>query len=181
MGASSQMVLRMGWNKTCVWLCSFILPFPSALQLVTFYMKSSWLLIFLYIESSLPSLCCKSILYKLKTGCQWQITSAFAWYCLRWPWAACFATARAGGCKQRCFLCRCPCACMQQTCFCLVFGVDFNIMSALFCPPIAHLVANNRFSRRFVLMQNRVSMCMQQNEYLFKRTAICTTFGAICG
>ena len=74
----------------------------------------------------------KAFFTSQETGCQWQITSAFAWYCLRWPWAACFATARAGGRKRRCFLCRCPCACMQQNCFCLVFGVDFNIMSALF-------------------------------------------------
>ena len=74
----------------------------------------------------------KAFFTSMETGCQWQITSAFAWYCLRWPWAACFATARAGGRKRRCFLCHCPCACMQQNCFCLVFGVDFNIMSALF-------------------------------------------------
>ena len=67
-----------------------------------------------------------------ETGCQWQITSAFAWCCLRWPWAACFATARACGRKQRCFLCRCLCACMRQNCFCLVFGKNFNIMSACF-------------------------------------------------
>jgi len=64
--------------------------------------------------------------------------------------------------------------------FCLIFSKKFNIISALFVTN-RPLAAKNRFSRKFVLMQNRVSMCMRQNEYLFKRTAICTTFGAICG
>ena len=65
--------------------------------------------------------------------------------------------------------------------FCMVFSKIFNIMSALFVHHNAHFAAKNRFSRKFVLMQNRVSMCMLQNEYLFKRTAICATFGAIYG
>jgi len=46
--------------------------------------------------------------------------------------------------------------------------------------PIAHLAANNRFSRWFVLLQKRVSIWIRENEYIFKATAICTSFGAIC-
>ena len=72
------------------------------------------------------------ILYKLKTGCQWQIVSAFPWCCLRWPWAACPANARVGSCKRTCFLCRCPRACMRHNRFRLVFSRKFNIISALF-------------------------------------------------
>ena len=53
-------------------------------------------------------------------------------------------------------------------------------MSALFVHQIAHLAANNRFSRRFVLMQKGVASECRQNEYLFERAAICTCFGAIC-
>ena len=49
-----------------------------------------------------------------------------------------------------------------------------------FSSPIANLAAKNRFSRRFVLMQNRGGVCMRQNEFLFERAAICTSFGAIC-
>ena len=71
-------------------------------------------------------------LYKLKTGCQWQIVSAFPWCCLRWPWAACPANARVGSCKRTCFLCRCPRACMRHNRFRLVFSRKFNIISALF-------------------------------------------------
>ena len=74
----------------------------------------------------------KAIFTSQKTSFRWQITFTFAWCCLRWAWAACFATARAGGRKRRCFLCRCLCACMRLNCFCLVFGINFNIMSALF-------------------------------------------------
>ena len=28
--------------------------------------------------------------------------------------------------------------------------------------------------------QNRVSMCMRQNEFIFEKATICTCFGAIC-
>ena len=69
-------------------------------------------------------------LYKLKTGCQWQLVSAFAWCCLRWPWATYPANARADTSKRTCFLCRCPRACMRHNHFCLVFSKKFNIMSA---------------------------------------------------
>ena len=44
---------------------------------------------------------------------------------------------------------------------------------------MAHLAAKNRFSRGFILVQKGVSLRMQQNEYLFKQTAIRTHFGAI--
>ena len=67
-----------------------------------------------------------------KTDCRWQITSAFPWCCLRWPWAACPATPRAGGCKRTCIRCRWARACTQRNCFCLVFGKKFNIMSTIF-------------------------------------------------
>ena len=102
-----------------------------------------------------------------ETGCQWQITSAFAWYCLRWPWAACFATARAGGRKRRCFLYRCPCACMQQNCFCLVFGVDFNIMSALFVHQLPTLpqIIDSRVGL-FWCKLGLVCECGKMNVYL---------------
>ena len=67
-----------------------------------------------------------------KTNSRWQITSAFPWCCLRWPWAACPATPCAGGCKRTCIRCRWARACTQYNRFCLVFGKNFNIMSALF-------------------------------------------------
>ena len=49
-----------------------------------------------------------------------------------------------------------------------------------FYPSTTNLAAKNRFSRRLFLMQNEVSMRMQQNEYLFLENLICTIFWAIC-
>jgi len=46
--------------------------------------------------------------------------------------------------------------------------------------PTAHLAAKKRFSRGLVLMQKRGGLRMRQNEFLFKSTAICTGFWAIC-
>ena len=66
-----------------------------------------------------------------KTGCRWQMTAAFPWYCFRWPWAVCPTTTRVGGRKRTCLPCRCPGACIQYNRFCLVFSKKFNIMSAL--------------------------------------------------
>ena len=63
--------------------------------------------------------------------------------------------------------------------FCLVFDNRFNIMTALFVNQSPSVPQKNRFSRRFVLMLKRVSMCMRQNEFLFKQTAICSCFEAI--
>ena len=73
----------------------------------------------------------QSILYTLKTDWRWQITSAFAWCCFRWPWATWPATARSVGRNRTCFLHRCLCACIWQNRFCLVFSIKFNIMSTL--------------------------------------------------
>ena len=56
------------------------------------------------------------LLYHLKTGSQWQITSAFSWCCLRWPWLACPATARAGGRKCTCFPSPLPCVLIRHNC-----------------------------------------------------------------
>ena len=53
---------------------------------------------------------------RLKTACQWQMSSAFAWCRFRWPWAACPTTARAGGSKRTCFLCLYPYACIWHDC-----------------------------------------------------------------
>ena len=65
--------------------------------------------------------------------------------------------------------------------FCFVwFLVKILTLWVPFCPPIARLAANNRFSRRFVLMQKGGNLRMRQNEFLFKVTAICTRFFAIC-
>jgi len=49
-----------------------------------------------------------------------------------------------------------------------------------FYQPITHLAAKIRFSRRLVLMQKGVSCKCREYEYLFKNTAICTCFWAIC-
>ena len=49
-----------------------------------------------------------------------------------------------------------------------------------FYSPIAHLAAKNRFSRRFVLMQKGVGLCMRQNEFIFKSPTACNRFWAIC-
>ena len=43
----------------------------------------------------------------------------------------CPATARVGGSRCTCFPCRFRCARVDHTCFCLDFGKDFNIVSAL--------------------------------------------------
>ena len=51
-------------------------------------------------------------------------------------------------------------------------------MSALL-PPIVHLAAKNRFSRGFVSVQKGGGFKCGQNEFLFKKAALCTCFGAI--
>ena len=71
-------------------------------------------------------------LHKQKTACWWPLTSAFASCCLRCPWAARPATARAGRRKRMCFPCLCYACKYSLIAFCLVFSKDFNIMSALF-------------------------------------------------
>ena len=58
----------------------------------------------------------KAVSTRLKTACQWQMSSAFAWCRFRWPWAACPTTARAGGSKRTCFLCLYPYACIWHDC-----------------------------------------------------------------
>jgi len=46
-------------------------------------------------------------------------------------------------------------------------------------PPIANLVAKNRFSRGFVLVQKGGGCTCRQNEFLFEKAALCTFLGAI--
>lgn len=58
----------------------------------------------------------KAFSTRLKTACQWQMSSAFAWCRFRWPWAACPTTARTGGSKHTCFLCLYPYACIWHNC-----------------------------------------------------------------
>ena len=50
----------------------------------------------------------------------------------------------------------------------VIFSVRILTLWVLFLPPIVHLVAKNRFSRRFVLMQIKGSCTYGQNEYLLK-------------
>ena len=69
--------------------------------------------------------------------------------------------------------------CMQYNRF-VLFLVRILTLWVLFCPPIAHLAAKNRFSQRFVLMQKGGSLWMWWNVYLFKTTATNTRFWAIC-
>ena len=70
-------------------------------------------------------------------------------------------------------------ACMQHNCF-VWFLVRILTLWVPFYPPIAHLAAKNRFSRRFVLMQKGGGPLMRWNEFLFKTTATNTRFWAIC-
>ena len=146
---------------------SKILP-PNCLWLnVVMFHKATWRKLFHTFPTS------------WKPGCQWQITSAFPWCRLGWSWATSPTTARAGRCKPTCFLCRCPLVRVYGIIRFVQFLVINLTLWVPFYPPIAHLAAKNRFSRRFVLMQKGVSMWMQWNEYLFKEVAICTNFWAI--
>ena len=49
-----------------------------------------------------------------------------------------------------------------------------------FFPPIAYLVANNRFSWRFVLRKIGGSWKCRRNEFLFNKMVVCTRFGDVC-
>ena len=71
-------------------------------------------------------------LHKQKTTCRWPITSAFPWCCSRCPWAACPATACASRHKPTFFSFVTHSRVSAINLFCLVFGKEFNIMSALF-------------------------------------------------
>ena len=101
-------------------------------------------------------------------------------YWLRWPWVVCQATARAGGSKLTCFSCRYPCA---RTHYNHVF-VYFLVRNLTLWVPFP---ATNRQPCRKKSILAKVgfdakggSMWMRQNEFLFKNTAICTCFWAIC-
>ena len=48
-----------------------------------------------------------------------------------------------------------------------------------FLPPIVRLAAKNRFSRGFVSVQKGGGFKCGQNEFLFKKAALCTCLGAI--
>ena len=62
---------------------------------------------------------------------------------------------------------------------CQFLGANFNIMSACFSHQLSVRPQKNRFSRRFVLMQNGGCCKCEHNEYLFNSTAIYTNFWAI--
>ena len=49
-----------------------------------------------------------------------------------------------------------------------------------FLPPIVRLAAKNRFSRGFVSVLKGGGFKCGQNEFLFKKAALCTFLGAIC-
>ena len=102
-----------------------------------------------------------------ETGCQWQITSAFAWYCLRWPWAACFATARAAVVSEGVFCAVAHARVCNRIVFCLVFGVGFNIMSALFVlqSPTLPQIIDSR-AGLFWCKLGLVCECGKMNVYL---------------
>ena len=76
-------------------------------QNVAMLQKATWLKLFHTFSTS------------WEPGCQWQIISAFAWCCLRWPWAACPATDCAGGSKRTCSLRRCT---LTRVCSILVLS-----------------------------------------------------------
>ena len=95
----------------------------------------------------------KAFFTSQKTSCRWQITSAFACCWLRWAWVAYLAAVRAGGCKRGAFRAVAYVRCWGdhrktvvsevlsvplpirvyavELFFCMVFGKNFNIMSAL--------------------------------------------------
>ena len=60
------------------------------------------------------------------------------------------------------------------------FSVRILTLWVPFLPPIVRLAAKNRFSRRLVLMQKGGGCKCGQNEFLFKKAALCTCLGAIC-
>ena len=139
---------------------------PSCLwQNVVKFQKATWRKLFHTFSTS------------WKPGCQWQITSAFPWCRLGWSWATSPTTARAGRCKPTCFLCRCPLARACNIIIFVRFSVENLTLWVPFYPPIAHLAAENRFSRRFVLMQKEVSMWMQRNDIYLKKSPFAPTFG----
>ena len=60
------------------------------------------------------------------------------------------------------------------------FSARILTLWVLFLPPIVRLAAKNRFSRGFVSVQKGGGFKCGQNELLFKKTILCTCFGAIC-
>ena len=62
----------------------------------------------------------------------------------------------------------------------VIFSARILTLWVLFLPPIVRLAAKNRFSRGFVSVQKGGGFKCGQNESLFKKTTLCTCFGAIC-
>ena len=67
------------------------------------------------------------------------------------------------------------------TAFCLVFGKNFNIMSALSVnqsPTLPQIIDSRE---GLCWYKKGGGMCMWQNEFLLEKTAVYTYFWAICG
>ena len=107
------------------------------------------------------------IFHKLKTGCQFHLTSAFPWCCFRCPWEVCPVTACVVSCKRTRFPFRCPCTCTPYNCFCLVFSNKFNTISAFFIhqPPTLPQKIDSR-EGLFWCKKGLVCVCDKMNLYL---------------
>ena len=89
-------------------------------QNVAMFQKATWLKLFHTFSTS------------WEPGCQWQITSAFAWCCLRWPWqhALQLLALAVASARVRCAVAHSRVYAAYS--FCLTFSKNFNIVSAFF-------------------------------------------------
>ena len=117
------------------------------------------------------------MLYKLKTSLQWHIMRKksrlllYVSYVLMSEWVYLYQNTIRRTINS--FTC-------QPVIFCKVFSKKFNTKSGHFIHQLPTLPQKNRFSRRFVLMQKGGSLCMRQNEFLFNKAVVCTSYGAVC-
>ena len=115
-------------------------------------------------------------LYRLKTSFRWHIMRKksrlllYVSYVLMSEWAyLCQNTIRQTINSSTC----------QPINFCKIFSKKFNTKSGLFIHRLPTLPQKKRFSRRVVLMQKGVGLWMPQNEFLFKKAVICTSYWAV--
>ena len=104
--------MEIWWNLKCCPICLW--------QNEAMFQQATWRKLFHTFSTSwAPS-------------CQWQITSACAWCCLRWPWQHALQPLALAAASVCVFLAVAHSCVFTESLFCLVFSKKFNIISTLF-------------------------------------------------
>ena len=118
-----------------------------------------------------------TFLYKLKTSCQWRVTSAFPWFSSRWCVQHALQPLALAAVSVRAACGRYPRACMQYHPFCLVIGRKFNTKCALFLhqPPTLPQKIDSR--EGWFWCKKGLAYEYDKMNFYLKETAFAPVFG----